>query len=42
LINLNADHLYAFEVSRQLRRVFGLAEALVVPDHALARAHGPR
>jgi lsr operon transcriptional repressor len=32
-INLNADHLYAFEVSRQLRRTFGLAEALVIPDH---------
>ena len=32
-INLNADHLGAFEVSRQLRRTFGLAEALVIPDH---------
>ena len=32
-INLNAAHLDAFEVSRQLRRTFGLAEALVVPDH---------
>jgi lsr operon transcriptional repressor len=32
-INLNADHLDAFEVSRQLRGTFGLAEALVVPDH---------
>ena len=32
-INLNADHLDAFEVSRQLRRTFGLSEALVVPDH---------
>src|ERR1700691_1455531 len=32
-INLNADHLNAFEVSRQLRATFGLAEALVVPDH---------
>jgi lsr operon transcriptional repressor len=32
-INLNADHLNAFEVSRQLRRTFGLAEALVIPDH---------
>ena len=32
-ISLNADHLDAFEVSRQLRRTFGLAEALVVPDH---------
>jgi lsr operon transcriptional repressor len=33
-INLNADHLDAFEVSRQLRRTFGLSEALVVPDDA--------
>jgi lsr operon transcriptional repressor len=32
-INLNADHLNSFEVSRQLRRTFGLSEALVVPDH---------
>jgi lsr operon transcriptional repressor len=32
-IQLNADHLNSFEVSRQLRRTFGLAEALVVPDH---------
>jgi lsr operon transcriptional repressor len=32
-INLNADHLDAFEVSSQLRRTFNLAEALVVPDH---------
>src|SRR6202451_3284861 len=32
-INLNADHLDAFEVSRQLRQTFGLAEALVIPDH---------
>jgi lsr operon transcriptional repressor len=32
-INLNADHLNSFEVSRHLRRTFGLAEALVVPDH---------
>ena len=32
-INLNADHLDAFEVSNQLRHTFGLAEALVVPDH---------
>ena len=31
-INLNADHLNAFEVSRQLRRTFHLAEALVSPD----------
>jgi lsr operon transcriptional repressor len=33
-INLNADHLNAFEVSRNLRQTFGLSEALVVPDHA--------
>jgi lsr operon transcriptional repressor len=32
-ISLNADHLGAFEVSRQLRQTFGLAEALVIPDH---------
>jgi lsr operon transcriptional repressor len=32
-INLNADHLNAFEVSRNLRHTFGLSEALVVPDH---------
>src|SRR3984957_9545480 len=32
-INLNADHLYAFEVSRQLRHTFGVAEELVIPDH---------
>jgi lsr operon transcriptional repressor len=32
-INLNADHLDAFEVSKKLRSTFGLAEALVVPDH---------
>ena len=32
-INLNADHLNAFEVSMQLRRTFRLAEALVIPDH---------
>jgi lsr operon transcriptional repressor len=32
-INLNADHLDAFEVSKQLRQTFGLAEALVIPDH---------
>jgi lsr operon transcriptional repressor len=37
-INLNADHLNSFEVSRQLRRTFGLAEALVVPDHDAGRA----
>jgi lsr operon transcriptional repressor len=32
-INLNSEHLDAFEVSSRLRRVFGLTEALVVPDH---------
>jgi lsr operon transcriptional repressor len=32
-IQLNAEHLNAFELSAELRRVFGLAEALVVPDH---------
>jgi lsr operon transcriptional repressor len=32
-INLNADHLNAFEVSKRLRHTFGLAEALVIPDH---------
>jgi lsr operon transcriptional repressor len=32
-INLNADHLDAFEVSSELRRMFNLTEALVVPDH---------
>jgi lsr operon transcriptional repressor len=32
-INLNAEHLDAFELSGRLRRTFGLAEALVVPDH---------
>jgi lsr operon transcriptional repressor len=32
-INLNTDYLDAFELSSELRRVFGLAEALVVPDH---------
>ena len=32
-INLNADHLDAFEVSSELRRTFDLTEALVVPDH---------
>jgi lsr operon transcriptional repressor len=32
-ISLNADHLGAFEVSRQLRETFALAEALVIPDH---------
>jgi lsr operon transcriptional repressor len=37
-INLNADHLDAFEVSSRLRRAFGLAEALVVPDHQIEPA----
>src|SRR5580698_2556850 len=32
-INLNAEYLDAFELSAELRRVFGLSEALVVPDH---------
>jgi lsr operon transcriptional repressor len=32
-INLNAEYLNAFELSADLRRVFGLSEALVVPDH---------
>ncbi len=32
-IQLNAEYLDAFELSAQLRRVFGLSEALVVPDH---------
>ena len=32
-INLNAEHLDAFEVSSELRRTFDLTEALVVPDH---------
>jgi len=32
-INLNTEYLDAFELSGELRRVFGLAEALVVPDH---------
>src|SRR6185369_8654769 len=32
-LGLVSINLNAFEVSRQLRRVFGLAEALVVPDH---------
>ena len=32
-INLNAEHLDAFELSGRLRRTFGLSEALVVPDH---------
>ena len=37
-ITLNADHLNSFEVSKQLRRTFGLAEALVVPDLQAAGA----
>lgn len=32
-IQLNAEYLDSFEVSAELRRVFDLAEALVVPDH---------
>jgi lsr operon transcriptional repressor len=32
-INLNTEYLDAFELSGALRRTFGLAEALVVPDH---------
>src|SRR5882724_10074569 len=32
-INLNTEYLDAFELSGELRRVFGLTEALVVPDH---------
>ena len=32
-ITLNAEYLDAFELSGELRRTFGLAEALVVPDH---------
>ena len=32
-INLNTEYLDAFELSGELRRVFGLSEALVVPDH---------
>src|SRR6516164_2986604 len=31
-INLNTEYLDAFELSGELRRAFGLAEALVVPD----------
>jgi lsr operon transcriptional repressor len=31
-INLNTEHLDAFELSGELRKVFGLAKALVVPD----------
>ncbi|HUC22777.1 MAG TPA: sugar-binding transcriptional regulator [Streptosporangiaceae bacterium] len=32
-INLNTEYLDAFELSAELRKVFGLSEALVVPDH---------
>jgi lsr operon transcriptional repressor len=32
-INLNTEYLDAFELSGELRETFGLAEALVVPDH---------
>lgn len=32
-INLNTEYLNAFELSAELRRVFDLSEALVVPDH---------
>jgi lsr operon transcriptional repressor len=32
-INLNTEYLDAFELSGALRETFGLAEALVVPDH---------
>ena len=32
-IHLNTEYLDAFELSAELRRVFGLSEALVVPDH---------
>ncbi|MGH3302897.1 MAG: sugar-binding transcriptional regulator [Streptosporangiaceae bacterium] len=32
-INLNTEYLDAFELSAELRQVFGLSEALVVPDH---------
>ena len=32
-INLNTEYLDAFELSGNLCRTFGLAEALVVPDH---------
>jgi len=32
-IHLNTEYLNAFELSAELRRVFGLSEALVVPDH---------
>src|ERR1700746_3960949 len=32
-IQLNAEYFDSFELSAELRRVFHLAEALVVPDH---------
>ena len=32
-INLKTEYLDAFELSGELRKTFGLAEALVVPDH---------
>ena len=32
-INLNTEYLDAFELSGELRKMFSLAEALVVPDH---------
>jgi lsr operon transcriptional repressor len=32
-IHLNTEYLDAFQLSAELRRVFGLSEALVVPDH---------
>ncbi len=32
-ISLNTEYLDAFELSGELRRTFGLTEALVVPDH---------
>src|SRR6266542_6532608 len=32
-INLNTEYLDAFELSGELRKTFGLTEALVVPDH---------
>ena len=32
-ISLNAEYLDSFELSAELRRVFSLSEALVVPDH---------
>ena len=32
-ISLNTEYLDAFELSGELRQTFGLAEALVVPDH---------